>query len=369
MDQRYRSMAQVIIEYSTAVRAGDLVLIRGLSPLAEPLVQMLYSEAMAREALPFNYLHIGGEDRLAIEATDNLGLLAEPNPMLVDMYQRADVIIGIQAPDRFSDLSHYPHRKQHARSVANDVPIRIQKGRPSVRRCTALVPTQVHAQAADMSLPEFSDFLFRACKVHLPDPVRAWQQLSRRQSQLVNYLSGKCSVTVVGAHIELTMAIKDRVFINSAGKANFPDGEVFTSPVEESVEGWVHFPRAASYHGVAVAGIELQFEAGKVVKATAAQNEAYLLELLNRDVGARYMGEFGIGMNSDVDRLTGSTLLDEKMAGSIHLALGQGFPDAGGRNRSAIHWDLVYDLRDGAELWVDGQLISVNGLLIDLPSA
>lgn len=369
MDQRYQRMAQVIIEYSTAVRAGDLVLIRGLSPLAEPLMKMLYSEAMIRGALAFNYLHIGGEDMLAIKATDNLGLLAKPNPMLVDMYQRADVIIGIHAPDRFSDLSHYPHRKQHARSVANDVPIRIQKGRPSVRRCTALVPTEVHAQAAGMSLSEFSDFLFRACKVHLPDPVRAWQQLSRRQSQLVSYLDAKRSVTILGAHIELTMTIEDRVFINSAGKANFPDGEVFTSPVEESVEGWVRFPRAASYNGVTVAGIELQFEAGKVVKASAAQNEAYLLQLLNRDAGARYVGEFGIGMNNEVDRLTGSTLLDEKMGGSIHLALGQGFPDAGGRNRSAIHWDLVYDLRDGGELWVDGQLIFANGLFVDLSSA
>lgn len=173
----------------------------------------------------------------------------------------------------------------------------------------------------------------------------------------------------MGTHIELTMTIKERVFITSAGKANFLDGEVFTSPVEESVEGWVHFPRAASYHGVAVAGIELQFEAGKAVEATAAQNEAYLLELLNRDAGARYVGEFGIGMNVEVDRLTGSTLLDEKMAGSIHLALGQGFPGAGGRNRSAIHWDLVYDLRDGGELWVDGQLISANGLFMDLASA
>jgi aminopeptidase len=368
MDQRYRSMAQVIIEYSTAVRAGDLVLIRGLSPLAEPLVQMLYSEVMAREALPFNYLHIGGEDMLAIEATDRLDLLAEPNPMLVDMYQRADVIIGIHAPDQFSDLSHYSYKKQHARSIANGVPIRIQKGRPSVRRCTTLVPTQVHAHDAGMSLPEFSDFLFRACKVHLPDPIRAWQQLSLRQSQLVSYLAGRRSVTIMGAQIELTMSIEDRIFINSAGKANFPDGEVFTSPVEESIEGRVYFPHAAAYHGVAVKGIELQFEAGKVVKATAAQNEAYLLELLNRDAGARYVGEFGIGMNSDVDRLTGSTLLDEKMAGSIHLALGQGFPDAGGRNRSAIHWDLVFDLRDGGELWVDGQLISANGLFMDFTS-
>lgn len=361
MDQRYRSMAQVIIEYSTAVRAGDLVLIRGLSPLAEPLVRMLYSEAVARGALAFNYLHIGGEDMLALEATDSLDLLAEPNPMLVDMYQRADVIIGIHAPDQFSDMSHYSYKKQHARSVASGVPIRIQKGRPSVRRCTTLVPTQVHARDAGMSLPEFSDFLFRACKVHLPDPIRAWQQLSRRQSQLVSYLAGRRSVTIMGAQIELTMSIEDRIFINSAGKANFPDGEVFTCPIEESVEGWIHFPRAASYHGAAVEGIELKFEAGQVVRAAAAQNEAYLLELLNRDVGARYVGEFGIGMNVDVDRLTGSTLLDEKMAGSIHIALGQGFPEAGGMNRSAVHWDLVYDLRDGGELWVDGQLISTNG--------
>ncbi len=177
----------------------------------------------------------------------------------------------------------------------------------------------------------------------------------------MDWLKGKREVRIVGPNADLTLSIEGRIFINCDGRNNMPDGEIFTGPVEESARGWVRFTYPAITGGREVEGIELWLEEGRVVRATARKNEEYLLKMLDTDPGARYIGEFAIGTNPNIRRFTKSILLDEKIGGSFHLALGAGYPETGSRNESAIHWDMICDMRDGGEIWVDGELFYRNG--------
>lgn len=364
MDSRIEKMADVLINYSTAVQPGERVLIRSTSPAAEPLVQALYQAALKAGGEAFTYIHLRDEDSLAIDATDNLDLLAAVNPMLELMYQTFDVIIRVEASENPRALSEYPAEPQQARARASSALMKIQmerEGNGSLRRCTTQFPTQGYAQAAGMSLQQYETFLYEACKVHLADPVAAWQKVRETQQRLVDYLAGKETLTVRGGNINLELSIKGRTFLNCYGDANFPDGEIFTGPVEDSVNGWVNFTYPTFVGGNEVAGVKLTFENGVVTVATAEKNEAYLLHRLDTDPGARRLGEFAIGTNNDIERFTGSILFDEKIGGTVHMALGQGYPQSGSANTSAIHWDLICDMRDGGEILVDDELFYKNG--------
>ncbi|MEE8390074.1 MAG: aminopeptidase [Anaerolineae bacterium] len=224
-----------------------------------------------------------------------------------------------------------------------------------------LFPTNAHAQDAEMSLSEYEDFVYGACMPDLDDPVGYWQRFSAWQQKIVDWFEGKERVHVIGPETELHMSIAGRSFINSDGKKNMPSGEVFTSPVKDSVEGHVYFSYPAIYQGREVAGVRMWFEGGKVVKATADKNEDFLLQTLDTDEGARYVGEFAIGTNKGITQFTRQTLFDEKINGSFHMALGRSFPEAGGKNESAIHWDLICDMREGGEIWVDDELLYKDG--------
>ena len=364
MDTRIEKMAHVIINYSTGVKPGERVLIRSTSPAGQPLAQALYQAALRAGGEAFNYIHLRDEDSLAIEATDNLELLATVNPMLKLMYETCQVIVRIEASENPKALSSYPTEQQRARSQALADILHIQmerEGNGSLRRCTTQFPTQGYAQAAGMSLRQYEDFVFRACKVHLDDPVAAWREVEQSQQRLVDYLSGKKRLQVRGANIDLELSIEGRPFLNACGTANFPDGEIFTGPVEDSVNGRVKFTYPAYHGGNEIVGIELTFENGRVTKATAAKNETYLLSVLETDPGVRRLGEFAIGTNHDIQRFTGSILFDEKIGGTVHMALGQGYPQTGSANTSSVHWDLICDMRDGGEIRVDGELFYQNG--------
>lgn len=364
MDAYIEKMAKTIIHYSTDVKPGERVLIRTTSPAGQPLVQALYQEALRAGAYAFTYIHMSDENSLAMEATDNLDLLAAPNPMLELMYQTCDVVIRVDASENPAALSDYPPELQRARGKSAGAILKIQmerEGNGSMRRCSTLFPTQGYAQAAGMSLPQYQQFVYHACKLHLDDPVAGWLALSDEQQRLVDWLQGKKHLKVTGKNIDMEMSIEGRTFINSNGKANFPSGEIFTGPVEESVNGWVNFTYPAYYGGNRVDGVSLKFENGVVVKATAEKNEAFLLSAIDSDPGARRLGEFAIGTNRDIQRFTGSILFDEKIGGTVHMALGQGYPHTGSVNKSSIHWDMICDMRDGGEIWVDGELFYKNG--------
>jgi len=222
-------------------------------------------------------------------------------------------------------------------------------------------PTHAFAQDAEMSLSEFEDFCYGAALVHLPDPIAAWQAISRDQQRLADWLNTKDEIHLIGPDTDLTLSVKGRTWENCDGHENFPDGEIFTAPVETSVSGTVRFSYPACEGGREVEDVRLWFENGRVVRATAAKNEAYLLTMLDTDEGARVLGEFAFGTNQGVQRFTKNILFDEKIGGTVHMAVGAGYPETGSRNQSAIHWDMICDLRRGGEVWVDGQLFAKDG--------
>ena len=198
----------------------------------------------------------------------------------------------------------------------------------------------------------------------LDDPIGYWQGVSAQQDKIVDWLQGKKRVHVIGKETDLWMSVAGRTFINCDCRNNVPDGEVFTGPVEDSLEGHVYYSYPAIFRGREVTGVRLWFEKGKVVKATAEKNEDYLLAMLDADEGARRVGEFAIGTNDGIQQFTHQILFDEKIGGSFHMALGNGYPETGSVNKSAIHWDMICDLRDGGEIWVDDELLYKNGKFV-----
>ena len=230
-----------------------------------------------------------------------------------------------------------------------------------LRSVVTLYPTNAAAQDADMSLGDYEDFVYRAGFLDRDDPVAEWQALGQRLQDLAAWLGEKRELRVVADGTDLTLGVEGRTWVPSEGRENFPDGELFTAPLETSVEGQIRFSYPASFAGRRITGIELEFRDGEVVGAHGAQGEEFLHEMLAMDDGARRVGEFSFGLNEAVEEFTGHTLFDEKMGGTVHLALGAAYPESGGKNQSALHWDLVCDLRSGSEVHADGEVVYRDG--------
>ena len=367
MDSRIQKMAHVIINYSTEVKPGERVLIRSTSPAAQPLCQALYEEALKAGGLPVVYMHMSQEDPIALGAVSDTDQLGDINPMLKKMYEEAPVVIRIESAENTRNRSQYPLELQQARAKAHSALITIQMKREAaktLRRCTTQFPTFGYAQNAGMSLRQYEDFLYRACKVELDDPISAWKAVYEAHERLTAWLKGKKHVHVRGDNIDLQMSIEGRLFKNAGGKENFPDGEIFTGPVEDSANGWVRFTYPAYYEGNEVKGVRLEFKDGLVVNETAEANQAFLTATLDRDPGARRLGEFAIGTNWDIQEFTGSILFDEKIGGTVHMAVGQGYAETGSVNESSVHWDMICDMRQGGEIVIDGELFYKDGQFI-----
>jgi aminopeptidase len=230
-----------------------------------------------------------------------------------------------------------------------------------VRWCGTAFPCDAAAQDAGMSLTEWEDFVFGAGHLLDPDPIAFWQQQSARQATIAERLGGLRELRIVGEDTDLTIDVSGRRWMNADGHQNFPDGEVYTSPVETATTGHIAFSLDAPYNGNDVAGVRLWFESGKVVREEAAKGGRFLSQMLDMDVGARYLGEVAFGLNDEIRTGTRDTLFDEKIDGTCHVALGMAFPEAGGSNRSGLHWDMVCDLREGGEVHGDGELIYRDG--------
>jgi aminopeptidase len=271
--------------------------------------------------------------------------------------EAVDATLRIEAPANLNALAGIdPDRI--ARSMRARQPIR--RARTARRWSITQWPTPALAQRARMNDRDYEAFLSRALFLDEPDPVAAWRGLAARQQGLVDRLADAREIRIQAEGSDLTLRVDGRRWINSDGKLNMPSGEVFTGPLEESASGTIRFTIQSNPQGVDVEGVELTFAEGRVVAARAQRGEDYLQSALRADDGARYLGELGIGTNRGIDRATGSTLLDEKIAGTIHLALGRSYPETGATNESALHWDLVCDLRDGGELTVDGDPLDLT---------
>jgi aminopeptidase len=225
-----------------------------------------------------------------------------------------------------------------------------------------IFPTNAYASDAEMSLEEFEDFYFGACLATDGDPLGAWKRASEECHRLADLIQDHKEVRVTAPGTDITLGIEGRTFIPCDGEHNMPDGEFFTGPVEDSVEGEVSFHLPAVIGGREVTGVQFKFEAGKIVDASASRNEDYLIKMLDTDEGARRLGELGIGTNYGIDRGTKDVLLDEKIGGTVHMAVGASYPESGGTNESAVHTDLVCDLRQGGKLEVDGELFQEDGV-------
>jgi aminopeptidase len=232
------------------------------------------------------------------------------------------------------------------------------------RWCLTLYPTQAYAQDAEMSLREFESFVYATTFADQPDPIRQWKKLSAMQQRLIGRLRGADEIRIVGAGSDLKFSVKGRTFINADGRNNMPDGEIFTGPVESSAEGFISYDFPVCVGGREVDGVRLAFRKGKVVEASAAKNEKYLLTMLDCDAGARRLGELGIGTNRMISKFIKNILFDEKIGGTIHLALGNGYPETGSKNISALHWDMIKDLRRGGAVYVDGEVFQKDGRFV-----
>lgn len=364
-DSRHERLAQVLVDYSTGVGEGDLVLLES-TVLGAPLVRALFRRVLEAGGHPHLRIGLDGaaETLLTAGTDEQLGWI---NPLRVEDFERADVRIAVEAESNTRGLSGIdPARQAHMARSREHLRDRYMERAAAgeLRGVVTAYPTNASAQDAEMSLAEYEDFVYRAGLLDEEDPVAAWEALGERLRRLAAWLGTKREIRVVAEGTDLTLGVGGRTWIPCDGKENFPDGEVFTGPVETSVEGRVRFSFPAPFAGRLVRGIELRFEAGEVVEARADEGEAFLQEMLALDGGARRLGEFAFGMNDAVKEFTGHTLFDEKLGGTVHMALGKSYPESGGKNQSALHWDLVCDLRQESEVYADGEVVYRNGAFL-----
>jgi aminopeptidase len=365
MDERNVKLAELLIDYSLAVKPGEKVLLRG-GILAEPLLKLVYERVLYRGGHPFLVpdFNWAEESFLRFANEEQLSFIAPP---MMQVFETYDCILRIIAEENTKVLNGVDPKKFAAYTKARAPILKTYLGRAAagdLRWAVTLFPTNAYAQDADMSLDEYADFVYGACMPDLKDPVGYWKGVSARQARIIKWLDGKKKVHLVGKGTDLRLSIDGRKFINCDCRVNIPDGEIFTGPVEDSMEGHVTFSYPTIYHSREVTGVQLDFVKGRVVKASAEKNEEFLLETIDTDAGARGVGEFAIGTNDGIKQFTRQILFDEKIGGSFHMALGKGYPESGSSAESAIHWDMICDLRDGGQIWVDDQLFYENGKFV-----
>ena len=360
-DERLEKLARVLVDYSVEAREGEQVVVFG-EVGAEPLVKAVYTRLLQVGAVPVLQLALPGLQELFFEHARDVHYAGIPSIRRF-LAEEADAEIGIKAASNTRALANVDPAKQQALAELNR-PLSetmLQKN----RWVLTLFPTAALAQEASMGLEEYEDFAFSAMGLDEDDPVRYWQEKSEEQAKLKERLEQARELRLVGPGTDLTLSVEGRTFVNSAGRRNMPCGEVFTGPIEDSANGHVFFGVPAAIGGREVAGVRLRFEDGKVIGSEAEKGGEYLRSLLDTDAGARFLGEIGIGTNYNIGRASGNVLFDEKLGGTVHLAIGRSYEETGGRNDSSVHTDLVCDLRSGGELYADGELIQKDGRFLD----
>lgn len=361
-DPLIAKMADVLVNYSMSLQPGERVAIQS-TPLAEPLVREVYRAALQAGALPAIMMTLPDQAELFFKYAGDEALTDVPplNKLVVDEF---DARLVIMSDANTRTMANADPAKQQKFQLTMRSLLEKQIQREDFKWCVTLFPTYAYAQDAGISLADFSDFVFKAYKLNDADPVASWQEQAARQQRWVDWLKDKREVHLTGNGTDLRLGIGGRTFINDEGKRNFPGGEIFTGPVETETNGTVYFELPAYYQGQEVRGIRLTFRDGKVVDASAETNEPFLLKMLDADGGARTLGELGIGTNMDIQRSIKNVLFDEKIGGTVHLAVGASYPSTGGTNQSAVHWDMVCDLRKGGAITVDGETFCKDGQFV-----
>jgi aminopeptidase len=351
------ALARLLTGYCLDVQPDDQVVVRSTT-LAAPLLLALQAEILGRGAWPLLRADLPGQGEGFWSAArdEHLDGFA---PADLREAEGTDASVTIQAPENTTALAGVDPARM-ARAARARAPIREAAMRR--RWCSTYWPTPAAAQQARMGTAEFAAFVTRATFLDRPDPIAAWHELSARQAALVERLSAAQELRIEADGTDLTLRVGGRTWVNSDGRRNMPSGEVFTGPLERSANGRIRFTIPSSPRGVEVSGIELSFRDGLVVDARAEHGHDYLLATLDTDPGARRLGEIGIGTNTGIDRAVGAILFDEKIGGTVHLAVGRSYPETGGTNESAVHWDMICDLRAGGRLSADGEVVQENGV-------
>ena len=334
-DPRAQNLAQILVHYSTKVKEGEVVSIDGESA-AEPLLAAVYEEVLKAGAHPIVNMSLEGQAAAYYKYAGEKQL-DWISPVSEWMVENADVRIAVGASTNTRELSSVPPERQTRRqSAMGDLMARSMErtAEGSFRWCYTLFPTSAYASEAEMSLADYEDFYYEACLATDHDPLTAWGRASEETRRLADWINGREEVHVTAPGTDIRLGVAERTFIPCVGDRNMPDGEFFTGPIEDSVEGEVSFHLPAVIAGREVSGVRLAFEAGKVVDASADRGEEFLIKLLDTDDGARRLGELGIGTNYGIDRGTREILLDEKIGGTVHMAVGRSYPESGGTNES-----------------------------------
>jgi len=353
------AMAELLAGYCLDVRAGQHVLVRSTS-LAAPLLLALEAAILDRDAWPLLRVELPGQTRVFYEHAQDRHLDLVDDLALPEA-KKADALLGIQAPGDPLELAGIdPERITRVARARRDIREQTMKR----RWCSTLWPTPSLAAKAGMDDDAFGAFVTSALFLDRPDPVLAWRQLGAFQDQLIMRLQRAREIRIEAAGTDLRLNVAGRTWVNSDGRRNMPSGEVFTGPHEDGVDGTISFTVRSSPAGVDVDGVELEIRGGEVVAARAQRGQEYLDRALATDDGARRIGELGIGTNYGIDRAIGTILFDEKLGGTVHVALGRSYPETGGRNKSALHWDLICDLRAGGRITADGEVVQQDGRFV-----
>jgi aminopeptidase len=351
--------ADLLTDYCLEVRDGQQVLVRSTT-LAAPLLSELQRAILARGGWPLLRVELPGETEAFFAHARGEHLDGFPAVALAEA-EGVDASLRIIAPKNTRALAGVDPARI-ARAARARQPVR--EAALSRRWSLTLWPTAASAQEAGMSLADFGAFVNRALFLDRDDPARAWQDLRATQERLIERLGDARELHIEAEGTDLRLRVEGRTWVNSDGKRNMPSGEVFTGPREDSATGHVRFTVRSAPAGVEVDGVELELRDGEVVGARAAVGDDYLQRALETDDGARRLGEVGVGTNFGIDRPTGTILFDEKIGGTVHLALGRSYPETGGKNASALHWDLICDLRAGGRLTADGEVVQQDGRFV-----
>ena len=363
MTNLWDKYAEVLVDYSVNVQPGELTIIRTDSYQSQPLIKAIYKRVLEKGAYPVVRMGVEGLNEVYIKnATDEQ--LAYIDPMTEVEYDQAKNFISIGAPFNVKNMARSDSKKLAKRSAATrrlSEKLLKRSAEGDLNWVIADFPTNALAQEANMSLDEYTEFLIKACYLHLDNPIEKWKEINAFQQKIADFLNTKSKIRLVGEQTDITFNVAGRTWKSCAGECNFPDGEVYTSPVEDSANGQIYFDFPQIYRGNEAQKVLLTLKDGKVIEAKAEKGEEFLNDMLNMDEGARFVGEIAIGTNDMVQDVTGNILFDEKIGGSIHMAVGASYPDTGGKNVSGLHWDLIKNMKNGGQIYADDELIYENG--------
>jgi aminopeptidase len=360
-DPRVVKLADVLVNFALKVQPGEKILINAALPAEEAALEA-YKAVLLAGANPTLITSFPRADELYYRYSSDAQL--EFIPPIMKMYEVYDRILFIYCDQNTRALSGIDPARRRKWLQANNTWFKLMNTREGLGQwCSTMFPGYASAQEANMSLPDFEDYVFHAGKLDTNDPKAEWGILLAQMHKYIDLLNGHDKIVLKGTDIDLEASFKGRVFYSSDLKANFPGGEIFTSPVEDSANGWIRFRYGANMMGQHISNIQMWFKDGKVVKETADKGQELLTTVLNTDAGSRFLGELAIGTNYSVTRVSHNMLFDEKMGGTIHIALGEGFSTTGGKNESGLHWDILCDMWE-SEIIVDGKLFYRNGRLL-----